>query len=261
VNPFSAQLLNLFSGVTLEAAVLGLAWKRKIASRLPFFAGYLLLLAVGDIILFGIYQESGFYSKMYFYAYWVMQASCISLRAVVVYEICENILSPFTGIWRLVSPLLLAIAGFLIVGGAISARGHPYFITTAILTGQRGLELVVIGLLVTGLAFCRYYGVQVQRHLVWIAFGLGFYSIAQAADNTFLQHSPHHWLNHFAIWEELRLRSFNIAVILWGIALWKPLPAAQPAPVLLGRDDYERLSPIVTMRLRELNTRLLEMWK
>jgi hypothetical protein len=240
---------------------LGLAYKRKLGSRLPFFVGYLFVLVVADIGLFSIRQIIGFHSKTYFYAYWAMQALCVSLRAVVVYEICRYILSPFAGIWRLVNPTLLMIAGALIINGGISARGQHYFFTTAVLNGQRGLELVVIGLLITGLAFCRYYGVHVQQYLVWIAFGLGFYSIIQAADNTFLQYSAQHWLSHFAIWEELRIRSFNIAVVLWGIALWKPLPAAEPAPALLGRNEYEKLRPVVTTRLRELNTRLLEMWK
>jgi hypothetical protein len=255
------SLLKFWPGVLLEASVLGLACKRKLGSRLPFFVGYLSVLVVSEFIMAGIYRTAGLNSEIYFYTYWAIQALCVSLRAIVVYEICRKILSPFTGIWRLVNPILLMIAGALIVDGGISARGQRYFFTTAVLNGQRGLELVVIGLLITGLAFCRYYGVHVQQYLVWIAFGLGFYSIIQAADNTFLQYSPQHWLSHFAIWEELRIRSFNIAVVLWGIALWKPLPAAEPAPVLLGRNEYEKLSPVVTTRLRELNTRLLEMWK
>lgn len=116
-------------------------------------------------------------------------------------------------------------------------------------------------LLVAGLFFCRYYGVQIQRHLALIAAGLGFHSIIQAADNMFLEHWRNNWINSFTVWEALRHFSFEIALMLWVAALWKPVPAAPPVPALLGSDKYAELGPQVTTRLRELNTRLLEMWK
>ncbi len=253
--------MNWWLGIPLEVGILCLAVRRGLAKRLPFFVGYLSLLVANEIVMFGIYRIDGVNSKTYLYAYWVLQAFCISLRATVVYEICRSILSPYAGIWRTVDRLLLAIAVVLLAAGVMSARTGPYHFTNAVLTGERGLELIVVTLLVVGLAFCRYYGVRVEHHLAWIALGLGFYSVVQVADNTFLQHWSSHWLSHFAIWEGLRHFSWDIALMMWGIALWRPLPVLRPAPALLNRSAYEDLSPLVTARLRELNTRLLEMWK
>lgn len=257
----SLTLMNWWLGFLLEVGVLCWALWRGLAKRLPFFVGYLSLLVANEIIMFGIYRIAGLHSRTYFYAWCLLQFLCITLRAVLVYEVCQNILSPFAGVWRLVSGLLFAIASVLGTGILIAARGAPHYITTAILKEEQGLELVVAGLLIAGLAFCRYYRVRVDGYLLWIALGLGFHSIFQVADNTFLQYWPNHWLSHFAIWEALRHFSFDIALMMWGIALWKPLPLRRVTPVLLNRGEYESWSPLVTMQLRKLNTRLLEMWK
>jgi hypothetical protein len=124
---------------------------------------------------------------------------------------------------------------------------------------DRGLELTVVGVLLFGLIFCRYYDIEIPRHWAWIAFGLGFCSAIQVANNTFL--GDWHAQQHVLIWGALRRASFNIAILFWLVALWKPLPATAPAPVLLARGDCEFLAPQVSGRLRELNARLLEMWK
>lgn len=253
--------MNWAFGVLLEVAVLCWALWRGLAKRLPYFIGYLSLLVANEIIMFGSYRIEGFSSKTYLYTYWVLQAFCISLRSIVVYEICRSILSPYAGIWRMADRLLLAVAVVLLAASVMSARTGPYHFTNAVLTGERGLELMVVTLLIVGLAFCRYYGVRVEHHLGWIALGLGFYSVVQVADNTFLRHWPSHWQSHLAIWEGLRHFSWDVALMIWGFALWKPLPAMRPKPVLLNRGEYQNLGPLVTTQLRELNTRLLEMWK
>lgn len=257
----SLSIANWWLGVFLEVFVLCIACVRKLGSRLPFFFAYLALLVANEIILFAIYRLSGLNSKLYLYGYWLLQFTFITLRAVVVYEVCQRILSAFVGVWKLVNRLLFVVAGVLGIVVLLSAYGNPYRITAAILTEERGLELVVVCLLVAGLAFCRYYRVRFEHYLVWVALGLGFYSAVQIADNTFLHHWSSHWASHFAVWEALRHYSFDVALLMWIWALKEPLPAKEPAPALLSSNVYQTLSPVITTRLRELNTRLLEIWK
>jgi hypothetical protein len=254
------SVLNWWFAILLEVGVLALAWKRKLARQMPFFFGYLSLLVINEAVLFCMFRITGVNSKTYLYSYWIIQVLCISVRAIVVYEVCQSILSPFAGIWRFVSRVLFVIVGVLGTAILIAAHGGTYHITSAVLTEERGLELIVASLLIAGLLFCRYYGVPVRRHLAWIALGLGFYSIVQVGDNTFFSHWMSHWSATFAVWEGLRHSSFNLALILWAVALWKPLPAVQPTALWSG-NEYDALSPLVTARLRDLNVHLLEMWK
>jgi len=243
--------------LALELFVLVLALRRKLFSVLPFFFSYLTVVVFDEFALFAVYRIFGFLSLAAFYAYWGMQGICISLRGLAVYEICRVVLSPYTGVWRMVRPILALIASALIFAAFVAAWGDTYRLSSAVLAGERGLELAVAGILLAGLFFCRHYGIKIHGYLAWIALGLGFYSLVQVGDNTFLEQ----WLNGFALWADLRHFSFDIALAFWGIALWKPLPAVRPAPALLSHEEYEELAPQVTVKLRQLNTRLLEMWK
>ncbi|HEV2617642.1 MAG TPA: hypothetical protein VGU63_13645 [Candidatus Acidoferrales bacterium] len=236
-----------------------LALRRELFKRLPVFSTYLCILVINEAVLWVSYSFTGITSHTSFYVYWTMQAIQVFARAAVVYEVCRVLLSPYMGIWKLCRPLLIAL-GLMLAGSALAtARRTVHPISATTLMAERGLELTVVGILLFGLIFCRYYDIQIDRHLIWIFLGLGFYSAVQVANNTFFGN----WLTHtnFPVWAALRNASFNIATLFWLVALWKPLPARQPAPVLLTRGEYEILAPQVTLRLRELNARLLEMWK
>lgn len=245
--------------VLIEVVVLTFALRRKLFDRLPIFTIYLCILVANEAIISLTYSFAGIRSHTSFYVYWTMQAVQLSARAAVVYEICRELLSPYAGVWRLSRPFLLLL-GLALAGSTVAtARRRIHPISTTTLMAARGLEFTVVGILILGLIFCRYYGVRIDRYLAWIALGLGFYSAVQVANNTFLGN----WLTqaNFIIWQALHEISFNIATIFWLVALWKPLPARQPAPVLLAPGEYGRLAPQMTLRLRELNTRLLEIWK
>lgn len=243
----------------IEAAVLVLALRRKLFDRLPVFTVYLCVLVASEASIWLAYRLAGVSSHTSFYTYWTIQGILIFCRAAVVYEICRVLLYSYAGIWKFCRPLLILLGFVLASGAALTARQEAHPISATTLMADRGLEFTVVGILILGLIFCRYYGVQIERHLGWIALGLGFYSAVQVANNTFLGT----WFTRGdnLIWQDLRILSFNVATIFWLVALWKPFPARQPAPVLLDRGEYDRLAPQMTLRLRELNSRLLEMWK
>ena len=243
----------------IEALVLALVLRRDAFKQLPFFTVYLALLVTSEAARCLAYEFAGISSKISFDTYWATQGLLILARATVVYEICRVLLSPYVGIWKFCRPLLIILGLILATGAGLTARQRVNPIPETTLMAERGLELTVVGILIFGLIFCRYYGVRIDRHLAWIALGLGFYSAVQVANNTFLGNWFTH--EHFQIWNGLRMASFNIATIFWLVAFWKPLPARQPVPVLLAHGEYEILAPQVTLRLRELNARLLEMWK
>jgi hypothetical protein len=59
--------------------------------------------------------------------------------------------------------------------------------------------------------------------------------------------------------QEIRFFAFAMMLMVWISALWKPIPAKQSAPVLLGAAQYDAVSFQVIGRLRELNARLEEL--
>ena len=56
--------------------------------------------------------------------------------------------------------------------------------------------------------------------------------------------------------------SFLGVVTVWAVALRKPLPVdKRKAPPPLSDSVYARLSPEINERLREINEKLLRLWK
>lgn len=241
----------------IETVVFVLAIRRGLFDRLPIFMAYLFLLLVNEAATTAVYATTGITSHASFVTAWTLQGLLVFFRALVIYEICRSLLSAHEGVWQLCRPILIGVAVVLgVTAGTVAAR-NVHFLEAFILTAGRGLELVVLGTLIFGLIFCRYYGLTIESHVAWIALGLGLYSAVQVANNTMLQH----WLQYFPLWNDLRSFSFNIAVVMWIVALWRPLPARHPSPVVLSDNQYREFAPQVTARLRELNSRLLEMWK
>jgi hypothetical protein len=55
--------------------------------------------------------------------------------------------------------------------------------------------------------------------------------------------------------------SFIVVLVLWVVALRKPLPAENRQLALPSDAAYRRLSPEINEQLRLLNEKLLRLWK
>ncbi|HEV2289746.1 MAG TPA: hypothetical protein VGR81_12420 [Candidatus Acidoferrales bacterium] len=248
------------AGVAVEAVLFVLALRRGLFRRLPFLTLYLGLLLANEAVMWLTYRLTGINSATSANVYWIIQATLIIARAVAVYDICRAILSPYRGIWKFCRLFLTGLGVALTIAAAASTRSHlQHVIVAKVFTAERGLELMILSILISGLIFCRYYGVKVDHYLTWLMFGFGFYSAVQVANDTFLR-TPISW-HRFTLWQDLRLVSFNIATLLWCVALLRPLPEVSPSPALMKPDKYETIAPQMSARLRQLNSALLGLWK
>jgi hypothetical protein len=242
----------------LEVFLCNLALRHGLFHRLPYFTTYSLLLVSREVIWWVAYHLLNPLSPVTLTLYWSMQAVLLAARGAVIAEICWRLLVPYPGIWKLCRSFMIVIAAILITTAAVAAhRNGPEF-ARVVLTAERGLELVIVGILLFGLAFCRHYGLKIESPIPLVALGLGLYSAIQVANNTFFQ-ALHG--GYFDLWSAVRHVSFGLALVAWCIALWRPLPAPRPAPVLFEREVYDQIAPQMSSRLRELNARLSEMLK
>lgn len=242
----------------LEVLVITLAFRRRLYHRQPLFTFYFVLLILNEIVITSVYARFGTSSYTSFYSYWAAQAVLVTARGSSVFEVFKVLLSPFAGVWRTCRIALFLIATLITSASILAASRSGPLIPLIISTLQRGVELAIVGVLLFGLAFCRYYQVQIPNYLILIGSGFGFYSAVQIVNNTFW---GKYLLNYFSVWKDVGLVSFNVAMILWAFALRNPLPSLALAPARLSPGAYEALAPQMSSRMRELNSRLLEMWK
>jgi hypothetical protein len=129
-----------------------------------------------------------------------------------------------------ISLLLLILVSWL----AIEA---PSLLPRFVLALERDLELTAAIVLVLLLSLTFYYQVMLSAVQKLIALGLFLYSLAQVVNNAI----SNEWLRpYFRWWEIVRLTSFDVALVIWFIALVKPL-VEQPIP----------LSPVDLRPIRE----------
>lgn len=244
-------------GLLLDASVAALALRHKFFSRLPWFTIYLTLLVVVEVIQLLVVGVAGFTSRTYFWSYWLAQVPLMAIRAIVIGEACRQILAPYIGIWRLCRMLLIGVAVLLLSSASVAAYHSQNSFVTFLSTAERGLELAIVGTLVFGLAFSRYYRIRIEPAIALVVGGLAFYSAIQVASTELLKT----WLgSYYPIYTEIRIDSFAVAMLMWLAAVWKPI-AEQKRVELLDSRVYMTLMPEMNFRLRRLNTRLSEIMK
>ena len=251
----STELLLWALSTFLQLSLCALIFWRGLHRRLPLFTSYVVLVLLFGPLLWWVYRHWGFGSRQAWYFAWSAQGVVLFARGLAVAELCWKILRAYGGVWGLAWRVLAGLAVLLTVHGLVDAQRDVHWVIPFVLTAERDLELAIAVILLSLLTICVYYRIGLEPSQRWIVLGLCFYSIIQALNNSFLRN----WLSaHILFWNEVRLLSFEIAIVVWCVALWKPLPAERPAPVLLGQQVYDELTPQVNYRLRILNQRLLE---
>ncbi len=251
----STDLLLWALSTLLQLGLCALIFWRRLYWRLPIFSSYVVLSLASGIVASWVYLHWGYRSWTAWYFAWIRQGLMVFARSLAVAELCWKILRAYAGVWGLAWRTLVLLSVMLTARAMVHAQGDAHWVVPFVLTAEQGLEMMIAAVLLAVLAICAYYRIGVEPLYRWIAGGLCFYSIIQALNNSFLRN----WLStHIFFWNEVRLLSFEIAIVVWCLALWKPLPAERPAPVLLSQQVYDELTPQVNYRLRMLNQRLLE---
>ncbi len=258
MHPSAGSYVFAIADSLLELMVCVYAFRRHLYLRLPLFTTYLTFLCVRNAGMWWFYLIFGYDSRASFDYFWTTQCVLLAARGATVGEIAWRTLRKYRGIWTLGLLLLTSIAFVLIAEAWLAALGNRSRLASFVLTAERGLELTVVVLLVALFSISRHYGIPIARPERMVALGLGLYSAFQVINNSFMQE----WLTrYFHWWADLRVISFQAALVIWWLALRKPLPAEQPAPAPLSPQAYEELAPQVNFRLRKLNERLLELLK
>ncbi len=239
----------------LELGLLGLALYRGLHRRLPVLTGYIAAVVVREAVGFWVLARFGWRSSAYYYLYWVSQAVFLTLRGFVVAELLHAILRPYRGVWAIARFALSGIAVFLVAYAALASATNASRAGGFVLAADRGMEVAVVGTLVTLLLVCRYYGVVLDRLTACVIFGLAVYSLADIVNNTIL----FAFLSSYKpVWSVMRRVSYDAAILIWLWPLLRPVPEQAAEQILIAPNVYQEMVPEFSGRMRELNDRLLE---
>jgi hypothetical protein len=216
----------------LECVACFLAFWRKLDLRIRIFPAYLALLVARELFLYWVYQAFGYSSRFAFYAYWTTQGLALLLRAGAIAEIIWKASRRYPG-FRLIAGWLVAVVSALLLARACWIVVHN--VTTApglILGVEHQFEFTAAVVLFVLFVLWARYDVPLGRPEKNVAVGLWVYSLIQEVNNVISQH----WLRPYFHWgDTIRVVSFMAVLIVWIVALTKPLPSpiiqTQPAPL------------------------------
>jgi hypothetical protein len=127
---------------------------------------------------------------------------------------------------------------------------------------NRGYHLTFATTVIVCLLLVRYYSIQVPTAFKRILAGFCFNACVQILINTLMQTFLRKmFYSHQTLWQSSTTAAYIATLFVWVAALWKPLPADARQPLPPADSVYQRLSPEINERLRELNEKLLRLWK
>jgi hypothetical protein len=218
-----------FSSFLLECVVCFLAFRRRLYLQLRVFSAYLAMLVVREVVLYWAYHVFGYSSRFVFYAFWLTQVIVLLLRAGSIAEIIWKTSRAYPG-FRTIAGWLIALVSMLLVGRASWVVVHNVMNAPVLILGmEHHVEFTAAVVLFLLFVLWIRYDVPLRWHEKLITIGLFAYSLVQEVNDAVAQH----WVGPYFQWRDrIGVVSFMVVLIIWIVALRKPLaaPMIEPAP-------------------------------
>jgi len=164
----------------LEAGIAILMLRRGLHRSFKFFFGYVLIQLVTFAVLFPANWHS--YSAM-FYLYWACDALSVAFGFAVIHEVFVDVFRAFhtlrdlgTVLFKWAGLVMLLVAGVVSVS-TNSSQFAPWM--QAIITSQRCVRIIQVGMVLFLLFFAHYVGVSRRQHSFGIALGFGSFAVIE----------------------------------------------------------------------------------
>jgi hypothetical protein len=261
MGSFPLYVLVLWaSSALLQLIALILLFAKGSFRKLPFFAVYVALNLCQVVFLVFVYSIWGTNSETGTILAWYSECVTLLAQALATTEILKVTLRPYQGIWGLVWRALVFTSTVVVLIVALASRGS--WVTAKWFELNRGYHLTFAAAVIACLLLVRYYSIQVPAAYKMILGGFCLYSCTEILIYTVLQSLVKNAFHaHEPIWQSSTMLAFIVVLFIWVAAVWKPLPVEARQAVPPSDSIYQRLSPEINERLRELNEKLLQLWK
>jgi len=227
----------------LQLALAGVLLRRNLHRVFPVFFAYVSLQVLIFALVFPAYRW-GTYTQ-FFYIYWIGAIISLALGFKVIHEVFLDVFRPFhtlkdlgTLMFKWAALVMLLVAG-VVAAASSSAADSP--LVEAVLTVQRCVRVIQVGLILFLLVFSKYLGVSWRQHSFGIALGFGFF----AGVELFLValHTSGH-LSQVSI-SLLNMAAYNVSILLWlGYGLLKKHMRESTSTLLMSQRWEQSLADL-----------------
>ena len=194
-----------------ELGIGTLMLRRGLHRKFPFFFGYIATQLVSFAVLFG---ARGHYAT-FFYASWIEAAISVALGFGVIHEVFVDVFRSFHTL-RDLGTVLFKWAGLvmLLVAGVVSVSTNSTDVVPwmqAIITTQRCVRIIQVGMVLFLLFFAHYMGVSRRQQSFGIALGLGSFAMVELilVASFVGNHLANPWMSM------VNMAAYNISLMVW----------------------------------------------
>jgi hypothetical protein len=218
--------------------VIAIAMLRRGQHRpFKFFFAYIITQLMTFAVVFPIYR---YYYSAVFYVSWISTAISVALGFMVIHEAFLDVFRPFHTL-RDLGTVLFKWAGLvmLLVAGVVSVSTSSSELAAwvqAIMTAQRCVRIIQVGMVLFLLFFARYLGVSRRQHSFGIALGFGTFAMVELVliASWVGDHLGNNAMNL------LNMGAYNASLLIWlGYTIAKS-PARDAASTLLRPQRWEQ---------------------
>jgi hypothetical protein len=251
MQALSPLILLLWAIETIvQLTVLFLVVAKRHVHTLPLFFLYIALNLCQAAFLFFLYSLYGFTSPTTRDLAWLSEQIILTVQALAATEVLYRVLRHYAGIWALAWRLIAASAFIVICYAWASVEMSPHW---RLMFANRGFHLTFAVASISCLLLVRFYAIPIDPLYKALIGGFCILSCMIVVVDTlfqalFLRHFP----NSGVIWNSLEMVVVIGVQMVWALAVRHPV-RVDDKPALLPPATYDRLSPAVNSRLRDLN--------
>jgi len=170
-----------FTQPMLQSATAAVMYKRKLYRKFPVFFAYLILQVPFFVIIFAGYTWGSY--REYFYGYWSCAIISLAIGFKVIHEIFLDVFRPYHALKDLGSVLFkwaaLVMVLVAIVVAASSSVSSDGPMVEAVITAQRCVRVIQVGLVLLLLVFSKYVGISWRQFSFGVSLGFGAFALVE----------------------------------------------------------------------------------
>ncbi len=219
----------------LQSGIAVIMYRRGLHKKFKYFFAYIL----SQILTFAVIFPARDHYNVYFYLYWISNAVSVVLGFEVIHEVFLDVFRPFHTL-RDLGTILFKWAGLvmLLVAGVVSVSTRASNLAPwaqGIVTAQRCVRIIQVGMVLFLLFFARYVGVSRRQQSFGIALGFGGFAVIELAliaswAGEHLGTTPVYLINMFA---------YNVTLVVWLVYAWMKSPVRDVSTSLLQPQRWE----------------------
>jgi hypothetical protein len=165
----------------LEVGIAAFLVRRGLLRNFKFFFGYILTQLLTFAVLFAAFVWRSY--EWLFALYWLCNAISVTFGFLVIHEVFVDVFKPFHTL-RDLGTVLFKWAGLvmLLVAAVVSVSTNSTDMSPwmqAIVTSQRCVRMIQVGMVLFLLFFSHYVGVSRKQHSFGIALGFGSFAVTE----------------------------------------------------------------------------------